>query len=102
MLELNKELKWAISAQIVVEGKTKIKYKRGELENFINEIENFTDPKQIGEAMMVLNYILMERKVKVQEGEILLFSEKFPKGKVGPSWIIKGNPELCNVLAKLI
>lgn len=103
MLELNKELKWAISAQIVVEGKAKIKYKRGELENFINEIEScFTDPKQIGEAMMVLNYIVMERKVKVENGEILLFSEKFPKGKVGPSWIIKGNPELCNLLARLI
>ncbi len=102
MLELNKELKWAISAQIVVEGKPKIKYKRGELENFINEMESFTDPKQRGEAMMVLNYIITERKVKVENGEILLFSEKIPKGKVGPSWIIKGNPELCNLLAKLI
>lgn len=102
MLELNKELRWAISAQIVVEGRQKIKYRRGELEKFMEEIENFTDPKQRGEAMMVLNYILLERKVKVQDGEILLFSEKFPKGKVGPSWIITGNPELCNLLEKLI
>ncbi len=102
MLELNKELKWAISAQIVVEGKAKIRYKRDELENFINKMENFADPKLKGEAMLVLNYILTERKVKVQDGEILLFSEKIPKGKVGPTWKIVQNPKLCNLLEELV
>lgn len=102
MLELNKELKWAISAQIVVEGKAKILFKRNELENFIKEIGAFTESNQKMEAMMVLNYIIEGRKVKVEDGKILLFSEKIPRGKVGPSWVITENPELCKILAKLI
>lgn len=98
MIELNKEIKWGISAKIKEKERTKIALKRGEAETLKETLKDFTDP----ETVLVLNYLLMERKVELDDGKILLFSEKRPQGKVGPSWIISGNPNLYELVAKLI
>lgn len=98
MIELNQEIKWEISAKIKEEERSKITFKRGEVENLKEALNDFTD----AETVLTLNYILMERKVKLEDGKILLFSEKRPQGKMGPSWVISGNPKLYELVAKLI
>lgn len=118
MLERNKEVKQEVSAKIMIEGKTKIKYRRGELEKLIKKLEEIKesevikDPKDFEgikkaisekvEATMLLSCLLTGKKVILTNGEILLFTDKDLKGRISPDWIIKENPELCGVLAELM
>lgn len=99
MLELNKELKWQICAEVEIKGKKKKNiFKRTE-ENWIMErLEEFTD----ADVTALRICLFMGRKVKVADGEILLFFRNQPLGKVGPGVTITNNPQLCQILEELV
>lgn len=102
MLELNEEMEWKISAQVTFEGKTKIKYMQGEAKRLKEKLKEFTDPNQRIEAMLLLDCLQTGSRVILSNGEIWLFTDKNPKGKIGPNWIIKENPKLYEVIPELL